>query len=533
MRALTESFAIAEDNLATRRQFIRLGEEEQKFLVGLIPWAEKVAPEIAREFYDWQFDFAPTRAFFERIARTAGVTLDNLRVQLERTQAEYFRTIFTGAQKGWGVEYFENRLKVGSAHDRINLPFKWYMGSYSEYERLTRIYLRTSFNDARFIERAEEAIFRVFNYDVQAIADSFMLNTFESMGLSVDSIQHGPGADKTEHFDQIKQALATLLAQAEAVTEKRLDDVVLETPVQGRLGEAFRAMVKNLREFVGLAGESSQALASASEEFTAVSQQMKSNAEQTSSQASVVSTAADQVTQNVHTVAAATEEMTASIKEIAKNASNAARIATSAVAAAESANTTVGRLGLASQEIGKVVKLITAIAQQTNLLALNATIEAARAGEAGKGFAVVAHEVKELAKETAKATEEVGQKVEAIRADTKGAVEVIAQIGSVIAQINDIANTIASAVEEQTAVTNEIARNVSDAAQGSSQVAQNIQSVAGAAKSTAQGATDTQAAASDLARMAVDLQALVGQFRHDGTGGRSVATGATKNRKVA
>jgi methyl-accepting chemotaxis protein len=527
MRTFTERFGITEQNLAKRREFVRLGEEERKLLIELIPWAEKTAPEIAREFYDWQFSFAPTRAFFEKFARTARLSLHALRRQLETTQAEYYRAIFTGAKDRWGVDYFENRLKVGSVHDRINLPFKWYMGSYAEYERLTRSHLRKAIQDVSMVEKAEQAIFKVFNYDMQAIADSFLLNTFESMGLSVDSIQSAPGADKTEHFDQVKEALAVLLAQAQAITEKRLDDGVFETHVEGRLGEAFRAMVENLREFVHLAGQSSQTLASASEEFTAVSQQMKSNAEQTSSQASLVSTAADQVTQNVHTVATATEEMTASIKEIAKNASDAAKIATSAVGAATSANTTVGKLGQASQEIGKFVKVITSIAQQTNLLALNATIEAARAGEAGKGFAVVAHEVKELAKDTAKATEEIGQKVEAIRSDTKGVVDVIGEISKVISQVNDIANTIASAVEEQTAVTNEIARNVTDAANGSSQVAQNIGTVATAAKSTVQGAADTQGAASDLARMAADLQTLVGQFSYNGAGNATRSTSST------
>jgi methyl-accepting chemotaxis protein len=190
-------------------------------------------------------------------------------------------------------------------------------------------------------------------------------------------------------------------------------------------------------------------------------------------------------------------------------------VATSAVKTAETTNATVAKLGESSTEIGQVIKVITSIAQQTNLLALNATIEAARAGEAGKGFAVVANEVKELAKETAKATEDISRKIEAIQTDTKGAVQAIAQISGIINQINDISNTIASAVEEQTAVTNEIARNVAEGAKGGAQVAENIASVAQAAKSTTQGANDTQTAATELSRMATELQKVVSQFKYD------------------
>ena len=255
--------------------------------------------------------------------------------------------------------------------------------------------------------------------------------------------------------------------------------------------------------------EAANNLSSSASQLTSFSQQLGANAEETSAQANVVSAASEEVSTNVQTVATGAEEMSASIREIAKNASEAARVALAAVKLAESTNQTVAKLGDSSADVGKVIKVITSIAQQTNLLALNATIEAARAGEAGKGFAVVANEVKELAKETAKATEDISQKIEAIQADTRGAVQAIGQIADVIHQINDISNTIASAVEEQTATTNEITRNVTEAARGSAEIAQNITGVAQAAKSTTEGAGDILQASGALAKLAAELQALV------------------------
>jgi methyl-accepting chemotaxis protein len=281
----------------------------------------------------------------------------------------------------------------------------------------------------------------------------------------------------------------------------------------GRIGEGLSTFLEDLRGSLLEISRNAQQLGASSEELTAVSHQLSSNAEETSAQANVVSAAAEQVNKNVQTVATGAEEMSASIREIAKNASEAASVATQAVKVAETTNATVGKLGESSAEIGKVIKVITSIAQQTNLLALNATIEAARAGEAGKGFAVVANEVKELAKETAKATEDISQKIEAIQTDTRGAVSAIARIGEIIRQINDIQTTIASAVEEQTATTGEISRNVAEAARGSAEIAQNITGVATAATNTSSGSADTQRAAAELSRMAVELGRLVGRFQ--------------------
>jgi methyl-accepting chemotaxis protein len=274
------------------------------------------------------------------------------------------------------------------------------------------------------------------------------------------------------------------------------------------VNQTLEAIVAPLRT----TSESASTLASSSEELTAVSQVMASTAEETAVQANVVSAASEQVSRNVASVATASEQMQASIREISKSANDSARVAKNAVSVAHSTNETMRKLGDSSQEIGNVIKVITSIAQQTNLLALNATIEAARAGEAGKGFAVVANEVKELAKQTGKATEEIGQKIEAIQDVTQGAVSAIEEISIIINQINDISNSIASAVEEQTVTTNEIGRSVSEAAKGVNDITKNISGVATSAGNTTQGANDTKAASMELSQMAALLQAAVAKF---------------------
>jgi methyl-accepting chemotaxis protein len=247
--------------------------------------------------------------------------------------------------------------------------------------------------------------------------------------------------------------------------------------VYAELVSGTNALLENLSDPIRFVSQNTDSLASSSEELTSVSQQLGSNATETSAQMMVVAAAAEEVSRTTQSIATATEQMGATIKEIAKSATDSARVAGQAVKMAETTNATVGKLGESAVAIGKVIKVITSIAQQTNLLALNATIEAARAGEAGKGFAVVANEVKELAKETAKATEDIGQSIESIQVDTKEAVSAIATISEIIAQINDISGSIATAVEEQSATTNEMARNVTEAAKGAGDIAKNITTV--------------------------------------------------------
>jgi len=313
-------------------------------------------------------------------------------------------------------------------------------------------------------------------------------------------------------------AAQSVLDQAEAIAAGDLTRDDLKVRSRDELGDltaAINKMSGSLKRMILAITENATRVASASEELDTASQQITANSEETSAQADVVSKAAQAVSQNLQTVATGAEEMGASIGEIAKSATEAAKVATAAVKVAETTTIAVSKLGASSTEIGEVIKAITSIAQQTNLLALNATIEAARAGEAGKGFAVVANEVKELAKATAKATEDISRKIEAIQTDTKAAVDAIASITEVINQVNEISSTIATAVEEQNATTNEMSRNVTEAAHGSSEITRNIGGVAEAAQGTTLGASDTQKASQQLVEMSAQLRSLVGQFKID------------------
>jgi methyl-accepting chemotaxis protein len=238
------------------------------------------------------------------------------------------------------------------------------------------------------------------------------------------------------------------------------------------------------------------------------------NARETMSQAASVSSSAEQVSKSNQTVATGVEELAASIREVAKSAHEAAQVASMGVKIAEATNATVARLGESSGEIGKVVDVINRIAEQTNLLALNATIEAARAGDAGKGFAVVANEVKELAKETAKATDDIRERISSIQTETQSAVRAIVEISNIIKRISSFQGTIAGAVEEQSATTSEIGHSAAEAARGSVQIVQSITTVAEMARGTVTQAETLRESTTDLrAKMAAALERIVGRWR--------------------
>jgi methyl-accepting chemotaxis protein len=320
---------------------------------------------------------------------------------------------------------------------------------------------------------------------------------------------------------RISVSLGSLLDRARAISAGDLTGNELTSGADDEIGDLMAAMNEmqtRLREMIVAMAQMSGHVANSSEDLRGVSDHMSTNAEETASQSRLVSVSGEEVSRNLQAAAAATEQMSASIKEISKNTTEAAIVSKSAVTTAQTTNASVLKLAKSSAEIGNVIKVITTIAHQTNLLALNATIEASRAGDAGKGFAVVANEVKELAKQTAIATEEISRKIEAIQGETKTTTQSIAQITGIITQINNISNTIAGAIEDQTTTTNEMVRNVNHAATGSSQIVDNMKAVANAAKSTTQGAEETNEAAQKLSKMAMELRRLVSQFKYASNG---------------
>ncbi|WP_433061134.1 methyl-accepting chemotaxis protein [Dactylosporangium sp. CS-033363] len=310
---------------------------------------------------------------------------------------------------------------------------------------------------------------------------------------------------------QLRTVSETLRATADGDLTKRA--AVLARDELGRMAVAVNQANESIGRTVDTLATAARTLGDSTGRLTGVTARIGESAQVAAARANVVAGDAGTVSQNVQTLAAGSQEMGASIREIAQNANDAARVASEAVGVAETTNHTVSKLGDSSTEIGNVVKVITSIAEQTNLLALNATIEAARAGAAGKGFAVVASEVKDLAQETARATEDISRRVEAIQSDTANAVDAIGEISRIIARINDYQLTIASAVEEQTATTGEMSRSVGDAAHGATNIAGNIAGVAEAAQSTTATLTEVDQTVHELNRVASDLQATVSRFR--------------------
>ncbi|MCA9002794.1 MAG: globin-coupled sensor protein, partial [Planctomycetes bacterium] len=328
--SLSNLFAITEENLKLRREFVQLGPKEARLLKPLQGWARTVAPKIAREFYDFQFGFERTRIFFERMAATKGMPLDALRKVLEGAQAGYLIQVFEGANTGWDMKYFEARLNVGATHDRINLPTKWYIGSYSLYESLVAKYLAKKVRNPFKRMKIQRVINRVFNLDMQAVTDSYTLSLFRSMGVDVGGIHVDAQTDRSEMIAGIKNDINRALREMTKGVER------------------VRASASELAGIAASMHESSSEVASSAKEVSVAGQHIAENSIAACAQAESVS--------------ALSKDSYSAITEVREH----------------------------SDRTNQILAMIEEVSFQINLLALNAAVEAARAGEAGTGFAVVA-----------------------------------------------------------------------------------------------------------------------------------------------
>ena len=341
-----------------------------------------------------------------------------------------------------------------------------------------------------------------------------VVRPIEAMTEAMDHLAGGnkdvdiPGSDRTDELGHMAKAVQVFkdnMVRAEALAEQER----AQQEARQRRAQGIEAMI---RDFDHVISGVVQSVAASAAKLQSDAQSLSATADQTNRQAGAVAAAAEEASANVQAVASATEELTASVGEISRQVGQSMKIAETAVEEAHRTNTTVAGLSDAAQKIGEVVELINGIASQTNLLALNATIEAARAGEAGKGFAVVASEVKNLANQTAKATEDIQSQVGQMQAATASAVDAIKGITGTIRRMSEIATTIASAVEQQGAATGEIARNVQHASHGTQEVSHNIGGVTEASSSTGSMASQALGAASDLAQQASRLRSEVDGF---------------------
>lgn len=339
--------------------------------------------------------------------------------------------------------------------------------------------------------------------------------------IAIENGNAGFGIDSEEWFDAMTKRIDLLkevedfLADGILATSSNTADIAMGAFIRSvlfALGLIALTTAIGFFTIVGLVRQLEDITTSAAEvahDLTSVSISMGQSAGKTSNEANLASEAGEEVSKSVASVATAIEQLNSSIAEVARSANEASTVASNAVVAARSTSTTIAKLGDSSEEIGHVIKVINSIASQINLLALNTTIESARAGEAGKGFAVVANEVKQLSSQTAEATKEISDRIEAIQDDTAGAVEANLAISETIDQISEISATIATAVEEQSATTAEIDRSIEETATSTEDIARSINDVAAAAGNTRNSTRDAEASAHQMTQMVTDLKHLV------------------------
>ena len=438
--------------LDQRLEFMKIDQPTRQLLAEIKPILEPELPRILGAFYEHISSYPQVQEMFSSTKKIDGA---------KNAQSKHWANILTGR---FDETYVASVQRIGMTHHRIGLEPRWYIAGYAMIVGELMAVLADKFAS------------RFGAGNIEKRADAMRAVTRAAM-LDMDF------------------AISIYLAEGEAEKEHTLQE----------LSQKFERSIGGIAKGIG----------DATDEMHTTANSMKEVAQETSSRTGQVSDAAGMASGNVETVAAAAEELTSSIMEISRQLSHSSEKANDAVSKAENANTQIRNLAEAAEKISEVTVLIQDIAEQTNLLALNATIEAARAGDAGKGFAVVAQEVKSLANQTAKATQDIASHIQKVQTETSDAVTAIATIGDAIGEINDATASVSAAVEEQNAAASEIARSAQDAAQGTSLVTDNISGVSAAAAQSDAASDELISSVGDLAQQGEQLRSSVDQFIAD------------------